>query len=81
MAFQSSARLLWVFWGYAEDVLGVSSADRITLPTGKAAEKSYKLSDARGLHMFVTTTGFRSWRWKYRIAGKEKLLVLAAIPT
>ncbi|RMB54753.1 site-specific recombinase XerD [Sphingomonas sp. PP-CE-3A-406] len=46
----------------------------------KAAEKSYKLSDARGLHMFVTTTGFRSWRWKYRIAGKEKLLVLGSYP-
>ncbi len=28
----------------------------------KAAEKSYKLSDAPGLHMFVTTTGFRFWR-------------------
>ena len=46
----------------------------------KAAEKSYKLSDARGLHLFVTTTGFRSWRWKYRIAGKEKLLVLGSYP-
>ena len=30
--------------------------------------------------MFVTTTGFRSWRWKYRIAGKEKLLVLSSYP-
>ena len=46
----------------------------------KAAEKSYKLSDARGLHMFVTTTNFRSWRWKYRIADKEKLLVLGSYP-
>ncbi|WP_328805480.1 phage integrase central domain-containing protein [Sphingomonas albertensis] len=46
----------------------------------RAAEKSYKLSDGRGLHLFVTTTGFRSWRWKYRIAGKEKLLVLGSYP-
>lgn len=26
----------------------------------------------------MTTTGFRSWRWKYRIAGKEKLLGLGS---
>ncbi|WP_168371628.1 MULTISPECIES: Arm DNA-binding domain-containing protein [unclassified Sphingomonas] len=58
-----------------EDVLEVSGADRITLPSGQGSDKSYNLSDARGLHMFVTTIGFRAWRWKCRIAGKEKLLV------
>ena len=46
----------------------------------KVAEESYKLSDVRGLHMFVTTTGFRAWRWKYRIAGKESCSCRAAIP-
>ncbi|BCA62889.1 hypothetical protein HMP09_2123 [Sphingomonas sp. HMP9] len=30
--------------------------------------------------MFVTTIGFRSWRWKYRIAGEETLLVLGSYP-
>ena len=28
----------------------------------------------------MTTTDFHSWRWKYRVAGKEKLLALGAYP-
>ena len=43
-------------------------------------EKPYKLADSAGLHLFVTTKGFKSWRLKYRFAGKEKLLVLGAYP-
>lgn len=46
----------------------------------KAGEKDYKLSDAHGLYLFVTRTGFRSWRWKYRFVGKEKRLVLGSYP-
>lgn len=46
----------------------------------KTAKKSYKLSDARGLHLFVTAAGLRSWRSKYRVAGKEMLLVLGSYP-
>lgn len=48
--------------------------------SAKPAEKSYKLSDARGLYLFVTSKGYRSWRWKYRFAGKEKLLVIGSYP-
>ncbi|MXP00041.1 integrase arm-type DNA-binding domain-containing protein, partial [Altererythrobacter xixiisoli] len=46
----------------------------------KPAQKDYKLADARGLYLFVTKTGFRSWRWKFRFAGKEKRLVLGSYP-
>jgi integrase len=46
----------------------------------KAGEKDYKLADAHGLYLFVTKAGFRSWRWKYRFAGKEKRLVLGSYP-
>lgn len=46
----------------------------------KPAEKDYKLADSRGLYLFVTRTGFRSWRWKYRYLGKEKRLVLGSYP-
>ena len=42
--------------------------------------KDYKLADAGGLYLFVTTKGHRSWRWKFRINGKEKRLVLGAYP-
>ena len=46
----------------------------------KASEKPYKLADSQGLHLYVTPTGYKSWRWKYRFAGKEKRLVFGAYP-
>lgn len=46
----------------------------------KAAEKDYKIGDAGGLYLFVTTNGFRSWRWKYRFAAREKRLTLGGYP-
>lgn len=48
--------------------------------SAKARGRSYKLSDSKGLHLFVATTGTRSWRWKFRIEGKEKQLVLGHYP-
>ncbi len=46
----------------------------------KAADKPYKLGDAQGLYLYVMPTGSRSWRWKYRFAGKEKRLVFGRYP-
>lgn len=46
----------------------------------KPKDRDYKLSDAEGLHLFVATSGHRSWRLKYRFAGKERRLVLGAYP-
>jgi hypothetical protein len=46
----------------------------------KAAERDYKLADSGGLYLFVTTTGFKSWRLKYRFGGKEKRLVFGPYP-
>lgn len=46
----------------------------------KAREKPYKLADSHGLFLFVTPGGFKSWRWKYRIDGREKQLVLGRYP-
>jgi hypothetical protein len=40
----------------------------------KASEKPVKLADAGGLYLFVTPTGFKSWRLKYRFGGEEKRL-------
>jgi len=48
--------------------------------SAKKAEKPYKLADSGGLYLMVTTTGFRSWRMKYRFAKKEKLLTFGAYP-
>lgn len=43
-------------------------------------EKSYKLFDRQGLHVFITPKGHKSWRLKYTSGGKEKLLVLGSYP-
>lgn len=43
-------------------------------------EKPYKLADSGGLILYVTPTGHRSWRFKYRFAGKEKQRVLGTYP-
>lgn len=47
----------------------------------KPGKKPYKMSDGEGLYLFVTSAGGKSWRFKYRMAGKEKLLVIGAYPT
>lgn len=48
--------------------------------SARAREKSYKLADSRGLYLFVSPTGYRSFRWKYRFQRKERTLVLGAWP-
>ncbi|MET1084928.1 MAG: integrase arm-type DNA-binding domain-containing protein [Burkholderiales bacterium] len=45
------------------------------------AEKNRKLFDADGLFLLVTTTGFKSWRLKYRFGGKEKQLTFGPYPS
>ncbi len=42
--------------------------------------RAYKLTDGHGLHLFVTPAGTRSWRWRYRYDGREKLLSLGCWP-
>ncbi|MBR0663972.1 integrase arm-type DNA-binding domain-containing protein [Roseomonas hellenica] len=40
----------------------------------------YKLSDGAGLHLYVTPAGSRIWRYRYEIAGREKLLTIGPYP-
>ena len=55
----------------------------------KPAAKAYKLPDEKGLHLWVTPSGGKLWRWKYRVDGVgpdgkpkrvEKLLSLGGYP-
>lgn len=52
------------------------TAIRKIKPTGK----SFKVADERGLHLFVTPSGGKLWRLKYRFEGKEKLISFGAYP-
>jgi hypothetical protein len=44
------------------------------------ADRGYKLPDSGGLHLFVTPTGTKSWRLKYRFGGKERRIVFGQYP-
>ncbi|HYD12856.1 MAG TPA: integrase arm-type DNA-binding domain-containing protein [Allosphingosinicella sp.] len=46
----------------------------------KPRAKNYKLGDSGGLYLYVTTKGSRSWRMKYRFAGKERRLSFGPYP-
>ncbi|MCG2916540.1 Arm DNA-binding domain-containing protein, partial [Escherichia coli] len=46
------------------------------IDTAKPKEKAYKLADGGGLYLLVKPSGGKYWRFKYRVAGKEKLLAL-----
>ena len=42
--------------------------------------KAYKLPDGRGLYLFVTPAGGKSWRWKYRFRSAEKVMTFGMYP-
>lgn len=46
----------------------------------KPKEKPFKLSDGGGLYLYITPTGGKLWRLKYRVNGKEKTLSIGAYP-
>ena len=46
----------------------------------KSRDKLYKVSDFEGLFILVKVSGAKSWRFKYRTDGKERLLVIGDYP-
>lgn len=52
----------------------------VAIRNAKPREKPYKLFDGEGLFLLVTTAGARHWRFKYRYAGREKLISLGSYP-
>lgn len=46
----------------------------------KPAEKAYRLVDGNGLHLFVTPSGGKLWRYRYKVDGVEKLLTIGKYP-
>ncbi len=52
----------------------------ILIRNAKPCDKPQKLFDGGGLFLYVTPSGGKLWRLKYRFGGKEKLLALGAYP-
>jgi len=46
----------------------------------KCGNKPKKLSDSGGLYLYLSTSGAKLWRFKYRYMGKEKTLSLGQYP-
>ena len=47
----------------------------------RASDTPYKRADSGGLYIEVFPNGSKLWRWKFRVAGKEKRMALGAYPT
>jgi integrase len=43
-------------------------------------ERPYKVADGNSLFVLVSRTGLRSWRWRYYVRGREKVLLLGSYP-
>lgn len=50
------------------------------IKTAESAGHPYKLYDSEGMFLLVGPSGSKWWRFKYRYAGKEKLLSLGVFP-
>jgi integrase len=48
--------------------------------TKKPTDKSYKVSDEKGLFLMVNPNGSKYWRMSYRYGGKQKTLALGVYP-
>jgi integrase len=54
--------------------------NEMKIRNAKSLGKFYKLTDSGGLYLHVTEKGGKLWRFKYRFAGKYKLLALGSYP-
>ena len=52
----------------------------LSVENAKARATPYKLSDGKGLHLFIQPNGSKLWRFRYRFAGKENMLALGSFP-
>ncbi|MDR1085964.1 MAG: integrase arm-type DNA-binding domain-containing protein [Deltaproteobacteria bacterium] len=46
----------------------------------KARDKPYKEVDGKGLYLFTSTTGIKSWRYNFRFHGTQKTLTIGTYP-
>ncbi|WP_294321623.1 integrase arm-type DNA-binding domain-containing protein [uncultured Sphingomonas sp.] len=48
--------------------------------TARPKPRAYRLPDGQGLHLYVAPTGLKSWRVRFRLAGREQLLTVGQFP-
>jgi integrase len=53
----------------------------IEVRNAKPKDKPYKLTDGKGLYLYIATGGMKTWRYRYTIDGKETSYVIGEYPT
>ncbi|MEA2758057.1 MAG: hypothetical protein QOH65_670 [Methylobacteriaceae bacterium] len=53
---------------------------QLQIQNGRPKEKPYTLSDGRGLHLYVHSSGSKLWRIRFRFTGKANMLSLGSFP-
>ncbi|NOQ67140.1 MAG: integrase, partial [Desulfobacterales bacterium] len=49
----------------------MSKLSAVGVRNAKPKNKPYKLSDGNGLYLHIAISGKRTWRYRFKIAGKE----------
>lgn len=52
----------------------------LAVRNAKPGSRNYKLADGAGLTLLVQANGSRLWRFRYRFAGKEKMISFGSYP-
>jgi integrase len=52
----------------------------VQVKNSKPKNKPYKLTDGQGMYLHVATSGKKTWRYRYKIAGTESTFVLGEYP-
>ena len=52
----------------------------VTVRNAKPKDKPYKITDEKGMYLFVQPTGGKLWRFDYRYFGKRKTKALGSYP-
>nr|WP_320010102.1 integrase arm-type DNA-binding domain-containing protein [uncultured Desulfobulbus sp.] len=53
----------------------------IEVRNAKPQKKAYKLTDGKGLYLYIAPSGMKTWRYRYTVAGKETSYVIGEYPT
>lgn len=58
----------------------VMSLTDLEVKNAKPKERPFKLNDGKGLILHISPTGKKTWRYRYKIIGKESVIVIGEYP-
>ena len=58
----------------------MSKLTAVQIRNAKPKEKPYKLADGHGMCLYIAKSGLKTWRYRFKIAGKESTFTLGEYP-